>query len=300
MSGPQRDLVGYGGNWPEARWPGGARLAVNFVINYEEGSEYAIPNGDEYSDVYLAEIAATFQPPPGRRLLAFESLYEYGSRVGAWRLLDLFTERKLRATVFAVGQAVELNPAPVQAMAQAGFEIACHHYRWIDYWDMPEAEEREHLGRAVAALERAAGRRPVGFYGGRTSLNTRRLVAGEGGFLYESDAYNDELPYRTDVAGRGLLIVPYMLDNNDFRYASLPGWGSGEEFYQYNRATFDQLYAEGARSPRMMSVGLHCRLSGRPGRAAMLAKFLDYVRGFDDVWVCTREEIARHWIAQHP
>lgn len=296
----QRDFIGYGANPPDPKWPGNARLALNFVINYEEGGEYAISNGDDISDNYLAELIIPAPPQPGRRNLGFESIYEYGSRAGVWRLLNLFSEREIKGTVYAVGQAVEKNPGAVKALADAGFEIASHHYRWIDYWDMPEDEEREHLRKAVVAVEKACGQRPVGIYGGRTSINSRRLFIEEGGFLYESDAYNDELPYWVNVGDKPFLIIPYMLDNNDFRYSSLPSWGTGEDFFKYNRATFDQLYKEGETSPKMMSVGLHCRLSGRPGRAAALAEFLDYVKGFEDVWICTREEIARHWYDTHP
>ena len=295
-----RDLIGYGRDLPDPQWPQGAKLAINFVINYEEGAESAISNGDQYTETYLAEIVVLGQPQPGLRILGFESIYEYGSRAGAWRLLDLFAQRNLKGTLYAVGEAAEKNPALISTFYGAQFEIASHHYRWIDYAALSLQEERDHLDKAVAAIERITGRRPVGLYGGRTSLNTRQLCAEAGCFLYESDAYNDDLPYWADVAGTPLLIIPYSLDNNDFRYATLPGWSSAEDFFSYNKATFDQLYREGERHPKMMSVGLHCRISGRPGRADALARFLDYVQGFDDVWICTREEIARHWYDTHP
>ena len=295
-----RDLIGYGAHPPNPKWPGGARLALNFVINYEEGGEYAIPNGDKISDSYLAELISLAPPQEGRRMLPFESIYEFGSRVGVWRLLNLFKERGLRGTVFAVGKAVEQNPEAIKALAEARFEIASHHYRWIDYWDMPLEEEREHLSKAILAIEKVIGRRPSGIYGGRTSINSRQLFIDEGSFLYESDSYNDELPYWVNGEKKLFLIIPYALDNNDFRFASLPSWNTGEDFLKYNKATFDRLYEEGASFPKMMSVGLHCRLSGRPGRAAALGEFLDYVKGFTDVWICTREEIARHWYEHHP
>ncbi len=295
-----RDLTGYGRHLPDPQWPGNARLAVNFVINYEEGAESAIPNGDEFSETYLTEMVALAQPPAGARVLAFESIYEYGSRAGAWRLLDLFSERDIKGTIYAVGQAAEKNPEAIKAFYDANFEIASHHYRWIDYSSLTEEQEVEHLQKAVSAIRSITGKEPVGLYGGRTSMNTRRLCAESSNFLYESDAYNDDLPYWVEVDGKPLLIIPYSLDNNDFRYATLPGWSSGDDFFNYNKATFDQLYKEGAKQPKMMSVGLHCRLSGRPGRAEALGRFLDYVRQFDDVWICTREEIARHWHEVHP
>lgn len=294
-----RDLIGYGAQPPNPKWPGDARLALNFVINYEEGGEYAIPSGDKISDSYLAELISLVPPQEGRRMLPYESIYEYGSRVGVWRLLNLFRERGLRGTVYAVGKAVEQNPEAIKALADARFEIASHHYRWIDYWDMPIEEERKHLYQAISAIEQATGQRPAGIYGGRTSINSRQLFIDEGGFLYESDAYNDELPYWVNKEKKPFLIIPYSLDNNDFRFASLPSWNTGEDFLRYNKATFDRLYEEGASSPKMMSVGLHCRLSGRPGRAAALGEFLDYVTGYKDVWICTREEIARHWYEHH-
>lgn len=294
-----RDLIGYGSEPPDPQWPNGARIAVSFVLNYEEGGEYAIPSGDDFSETYIAEIVG-LQAQPGVRLVAAESLYDFGARVGIWRINRLFSERKIPLTIYCVGQAAERNPAAVKALHRAGHEIASHHYRWINYAGMPEDEERRHLTKAVSAIASITGQRPVGFYGGRTSLNSRRLVAEEGGFIYESDAYNDELPYWENVDGRPLLIIPYMIDNNDFKYSTLPSWGSAEAFVDYNKSSFDLLYREGEASPKMLSIGLHCRLSGRPGRADALARLLDYVQGHDNVWLCTREQIARHWIERFP
>jgi allantoinase len=297
--GASRDFVGYAGTPPDPHWPNGARLAVSVVINYEEGAESAVSNGDERAESYLLEYISLSPPPVGQRLLAAESVYEYGSRVGIWRLISILTERGLTATVWAVGQAVEKNPLPVQAMAKAGFEIASHHYRWISYQEIPEVQEREHLHKAVTAIEDAIGARPVGFYHW-SGPNTRRLVVEEGGFLYDSEAYNDELPYWVEVAGKPHLVIPYTMDNNDFRYSHLSGWATGEDFFSYNKATFDQLYEEGERTPAIMTVGLHARLSGRPGRARALAKFLDYVISHKKVWICTRRQIAEHWRQVHP
>ena len=297
---PVRDFVGYGAAPPDPHWPAGARLALSLVICYEEGGEHAISNGDAHSENHLLEYISLSPPPVGQRLLAAESIYEYGSRVGIWRLIRVLTERKLTATVWAVGKAVERNPLPIQAMAKAGFEIASHHYRWIDYQEMPEAQEREHILKSVVAIKSAVGKRPVGFFHW-CGPNSRRLIVEEGGFLYDSEAYNDELPYWVEVTGKPHLVIPYALDNNDYRYAHLTGWwATGEDFFYYNKATFDQLYEEGDKTPRMMTLGLHARLSGRPGRARALARFLDYVLSHKDVWVCTREQIAEHWRRVHP
>lgn len=298
-NGPVRDFRGYGATPPDPNWPNEARLALSLVINYEEGGESATTNGDAHGENQLLEYISLEPPRPGQRLLAAESLYEYGSRVGIWRLVRLLTERKLTATVWAVGCAVEQNPVPVQVMAQAGFEIASHHYRWVSYQQMPETLERLHLSRAIAAIENAVGVRPVGFYHW-SGPNTRRLIVEEGGFLYDSEAYNDELPYWVEVSGRSHLVIPYMLDNNDFRYSHLSGWATGDDFFRYNKDTFDQLYEEGAHSAGIMTVALHARLSGRPGRARALARFLDYVLSHDKVWVCTRQQIAEHWRRIHP
>jgi len=294
-----RDLIGYGANPPQANWPNGARLAVQFVLNYEEGGENCILHGDAASEAFLSEIVGA-QPWPGERHPSMESIYEYGSRVGVWRLLRLFERHDLPLTVFAVGMAVERHPDLIRHMAQLGHEICSHGYRWIDYRAVDEEIERDHIKRAVKAIEAATGTRPLGWYTGRTSVNTRRLIAEAGGFLYDADAYNDDLPYWVEVAGLPHLVVPYTLDANDMRFATQQGFNSGDQFYAYLRDSFDTLYAEGAETPRMMSVGLHCRLAGRPGRIAALERFIDHIRRRDDVWVCRRIDIAQHWRQHHP
>lgn len=294
-----RDMVGYGAHPPHPQWPGGARLAVQFVINYEEGGENNILHGDAASESFLSEMVGA-DARPGVRHMSMEWLYEYGSRAGFWRLHRLFTERGLPATVFAVGMALERNPGAARAMVDAGFEIASHGWRWIDYQYVDEATEREHIVRSVDAIEAMTGQRPRGWYTGRTSPNTRRLVAEHGGFEYDADSYADDLPYWETVAGEPRLIVPYTLDANDMRFVAPQGFNSGTQFYDYLKDAFDVLYAEGETAPKMMSVGLHCRVTGRPGRAAALARFLDYVQSFHDVWVCTRLDIARHWRRVHP
>lgn len=294
-----RDLVGYGSSPPKADWPGGARVAVQFVINYEEGGENCVLHGDPASEAFLSEIVGA-QPIAGMRHMNMESIYEYGSRTGFWRLHRLFTERAMPVTVYGVAMALERNPAAVEAMRAAGWEIATHGWRWIDYQHLPETVEREHMLRAIEVHTRVTGERPLGWYLGRCSPNTRRLVVEEGGFVYDADSYADDLPYWDDAHGRPQLIVPYTLDANDMRFATNQGFNSGDQFFAYLRDSFDMLYEEGAETPRMMSVGLHCRLVGRPGRAAALARFLDHVRGHDRVWVARRIDIARHWIARHP
>ncbi len=294
-----RDMVGYGAAPPDPRWPDGARLALQFVVNYEEGGESCVLHGDAASEAFLSESVGA-QPLPGVRNMNMESVYEYGSRAGFWRLHRLFGEREIPVTVFGVAMALERNPAAVDAMRTADWEIASHGYRWIDYQFMPEAEERQHLAKAIEIHTRVTGNRPLGWYLGRCSPNTRRLVAEEGGFLYDADSYADELPYWQVVAGKPQLIVPYTLDANDMRFATAQGFNSGEQFFAYLRDSFDLLYAEGAAAPRMMSVGLHCRLAGRPGRGAALARFLDYAQRHDEVWLCRRIDIARHWRATHP
>lgn len=294
-----RDMIGYGANPPDAKWPGGARIAVQFVINYEEGAENCILNGDAASERFLSEMVAA-DALPGVRHMSMEWLYEYGSRAGFWRLLRLFRERDMTATVFAVGLALERNPEVVPAMMEAGFEIASHSWRWIDYQYVGEDVEREHIARAVETIKRLSGQRPVGWYTGRNNPNTRRLVAEYGGFLYDADSYADDLPYWEKVNGEPQLIVPYTLDTNDMRYVQVQGFNSGEQYFNYMKDAFDVLYEEGKTKPKMLSVGLHCRLSGRPGRAAALARFMDYINQHDDVWVCRRDEIARHWRATHP
>ncbi len=298
-----RNMVGYGRHPPQANWPGQARIAVQFVLNYEEGGENNVLHGDAGSEQFLSEIigAASY---PGRHL-SMESIYEYGSRAGVWRILREFERRGLSLTVFAVGMALERNPEVAQAFVELGHEIACHGYRWIHYQSLPEALEREHCRRCVEVVSRLTGRHPEGWYTGRDSPNTRRIVVDEGGFLYDSDYYGDDLPFwmpvrRSDGLVVPQLIVPYTLDTNDMRFATTQGFNTGEQFYTYLKDSFDVLYAEGATTPKMLSVGLHCRLVGRPGRFTALQRFLDYVQNHDQVWIPTRAEIARHWKTMHP
>lgn len=297
-----RDLIGYGRAATDPRWPERSRLALQFVLNYEEGGESCILHGDRTSEVFLSEIigAQAYEA----RHLSMESLYEYGSRVGFWRLWHLFTEREMPLTVFGVGMALERNPEAVAAMRAAGWEICSHGWRWIHYQHMDESTEREHLHLAVDSIVRLTGAAPLGWYTGRDSPNTRRLVVEHGGFLYDADSYADELPYWVQVdtaqGRKPHLVVPYTLDCNDMRFATAQGFNTGEQFYTYLKDSFDLLYREGERSPKMMSVGLHCRIVGRPGRAAALARFLDYVQGHEGVWVTRRVDIARHWIHTHP
>ncbi|MCR9178114.1 MAG: allantoinase PuuE [Alphaproteobacteria bacterium] len=293
-----RDMVGYGRRPVDPKWPGGARIALQFVMNYEEGGENSILHGDPASEAFLSEIIGA-APLVGQRNMNMESIYEYGSRAGFWRLHREFSSRALPITVYAVGMAMERNPDVGPAMIEAGWEVASHGYRWIDYQDVPEAEEREHVRRAIDAITRTTGTRPTGWYTGRISPNTRRLVVEEGGFLYDSDSYADDLPYWTTEFGAPHLIVPYTLDANDMRFATAQGFNSGDQFFAYLRDSFDVLWAEGADSPKMISVGLHCRLVGRPGRIAGLRRFLDHVEKHDGVWICRRDEIAKHWHANH-
>lgn len=296
---PPRDLSGYGARPPQADWPGGARIAVQFVLNYEEGAESSVLHGDAASETFLSEIVGA-QPYPNARHMSMESLYEYGSRAGVWRLLRLFADRSLPLTVFAVAMALEKNREAAAAFVEHGHEIASHGWRWINYHGMPEAEEREHIARAVASLQAITGERPLGWYTGRTSENTRRLVAEHDGFLYDADSYADDLPYWELAAGKPQLIVPYTLDTNDMRFATPQGFNTGEQFFAYLRDAFDTLYAEGEEAPKMLSIGLHCRLVGRPARLAALGHFLDHVQSHEKVWICRRVEIARHWIERHP
>jgi putative urate catabolism protein len=294
-----RDMIGYGAAPPHPRWPDDARLALQFVINYEEGAENSVLHGDPAAEAFLSEIIGA-QPIVGARHMNIESLYEYGSRAGFWRLYRAFTSRALPVTVYAVAMALERNHPAVAAMMEAGWEIASHGYRWIDYQQVPEEVEREHLSRAIEIHSRATGERPLGWYLGRCSPNTHRLVAAEGGFIYNADSYADDLPYWDIAHGTPQLMVPYTLDANDMRFATPQGFNSGDQFFGYLKDTFDVLYREGEAIPRMMSVGLHCRLAGRPGRAAALERFLDYARMHDRVWITRRIDIARHWIAAHP
>jgi OHCU decarboxylase len=294
-----RDMIGYGRTPPFADWPGGARVALQFVINYEEGGENNILHGDAASEAFLSEIVGA-APWPGMRHMNMESIYEYGSRAGFWRLHRMFTEREVPVTVYAVATAMARNPDAVAAMNEAGWEIATHGYKWIDYRDTPPEKEAVDIAEAIRVHTEVAGARPLGFYQGRSSVNTIWLGAEEGGFVYCADAYADDLPYYIDGPRGPQLIVPYTLDSNDMRFATPQGFNSGDQFYTYLKDSFDTLYAEGATAPKMLSIGLHCRLVGRPGRAAALARFLDYVQGHDKVWIATRLDIARHWIAKHP
>jgi putative urate catabolism protein len=297
-----RDLVGHGPNPPHAHWPGQARIAVQFVLNYEEGGENSVLHGDAGSEQFLSEM---FNPAayPARHL-SMESIYEYGARAGVWRILREFERRALPLTVFGVAMALERNPEVAAAFSQLGHEIACHGWRWIHYQTMDEATEREHMARAMAVIERLTGERPLGWYTGRDSPNTRRLVADHGGFAYDSDYYGDDLPFwlnvrKTDGSLAPQLVVPYTLDANDMRFASAQGFATGDDFFAYLRDSFDVLYAEGDERPKMMSVGMHCRLLGRPGRLRGLQRFLDHVQAHDRVWVCRRIDIARHWQQTH-
>ena len=297
--GYPRDLIGYGRNPPDPDWPGGARVALQFVLNYEEGGESNVLHGDPASETFLSEIVGA-PPFVGARHMSMESLYEYGSRAGLWRLLRLFEKRKLPLTVFAVGMAVARNPEALAAMVALGHEIASHGWRWINYHGVDEGIEREHVRLAVEAIRRVTGVAPLGWYTGRTSENTRRLVAEHGGFLYDADSYSDDLPYWEVVGDKPVLIVPYALDTNDMRFATAQGFNSGDQFFSYLKDAFDVLYAEGESAPKMLSIGLHCRLAGRPARISALARFLDHVQKHDRVWICRRVEIARHWAAHHP
>ncbi len=293
-----RDLLGYGPNPPDPQWPGGARLAVQFVLNVEEGAERSILEGDESSEDYLHEIPGR-PARAGERDLSVESMYAYGSRAGVWRILREFQSRALPLTAFAVGRALELNPAIGRALAGAGHEVAGHGYRWIDYRHLSEEEERRHIRRTIEVIRESCGERPVGWYTGRVSASTRRLVREEGGFLYTSDAYDDDLPYWLP-GSPPLLVIPYTLVTNDARYLLPTGPSCGAEFLGLLTDAFDLLWREGETQPRMMTVGLHPRISGHPARAMALARFLDHVQGRDGVWICRRADIARHWTDRHP
>ena len=293
-----RDMIGYGRTPPDPKWPGGARIAVQFVINYEEGGENNVLHGDSASEAFLSDIVGA-DALDGVRHMSMESLYEYGSRAGFWRLHRLFTSRGLPVTVFGIAMAMERNPDAIAAMVEADWEIASHGWRWIDYQFIDEDTERDHLKQAIAIHERLTGSRPEGWYTGRTSPNTRRLIVEEGGFLYDADSYADDLPYWDRTYDRPHLVIPYTLDANDMRFATPQGFNSGDQFFAYLRDAFDVLYEEGADAPKMMSVGLHCRLIGRPGRIRALQRFLDHVESHDSVWVCRRADIARHWHTHH-
>jgi len=294
-----RDMVGYGESPPDPKWPGGARIALNFVINYEEGGENTLLHGDAASEGLMTDVPGhpTFAAQEGKRNLLVESMYEYGSRAGIWRILRLFKQYEVKGTVFAIGMALERNPAAAKAMAAAGHEIATHGYRWIDYGAFSEAEEKRHLQLAIEAGRETTGERPVGWFIGRGTPQSRRLAAEEGGFLYDSDAYCDDLPFWAVEAGKSVLVLPYALDTNDMGFTTSGGFTDSEQFFVYLRDAFDMLYAEGGR---MMSVGLHPRVIGRPARAQALKRFLEHVRRHDKVWVCRRDDIAKHWRANFP
>lgn len=298
-----RDLIGYGRNPPHANWPGKARVAVQFVLNYEEGGENCVLHGDPGSEQFLSELFNAASYP--ERHMSMEGIYEYGSRVGAWRFLREFERRGLPLTVFGVSMALERHPDMTAAFRELGHEIACHGWKWIHYQGVDEATEREHMRIGMEIIERLTGERALGWYTGRDSPNTRRLVADYGGFLYDSDYYGDDLPFwtqveKTDGSTTPHLIVPYTLDTNDMRFALPQGFSHGDEFFEYLRDAFDVMYAEGEERPAMMSVGMHCRLLGRPGRFRALQRFLDHIEKHDRVWVCRRVDVARHWIEHHP
>jgi len=300
MSEPYpRDLVGYGRTPPHANWLNQARVAVQFVVNYEEGGERCILHGDEAAEAFLSEVVGA-EPLAGVRHMNIESSYEYGSRAGFWRLYRLFAERQIPVTVYGVAMALARNPEAVAAMKEADWEIASHGYRWIDYKFFAEQPEREHLQKAIALHTQVTGSPPLGWYTGRNSPNTRRLVVEAGSFLYDSDSYADDLPYWVYDYNKPHLVIPYTLDNNDMRFATNQGFNCGDQFFAYLRDAFDVLYAEGDSAPKMMSIGLHCRLVGRPGRFAALVRFLDYVQKHERVWLCRRVDIARYWHAHHP
>ena len=298
-----RDLVGYGRDVPHARWPGGARIAVQFVLNYEEGGENAVLHGDAGSEQFLSEMFNPASYP--ERHISMEGIYEYGARAGVWRILREFEKRGLPLTVFGVGMALQRHPELTAAFKALGHEIACHGWRWIHYQNTPEEVEREHMKIGMELIERLTGERALGWYTGRDSPNTRRLVADHGGFLYDSDYYGDDLPLwtevqKTDGSTVPHLVVPYTLDTNDMRFALPQGFSHGDEFFEYLRDAFDVMYAEGEERPAMMSIGMHCRLLGRPGRFRALQRFLDHIEKHDRVWVCRRVDVARHWIERHP
>jgi len=298
-----RDLIGYGRTPPHAHWPGKAKIAVQFVLNYEEGGENCVLHGDAGSEQFLSELFNPASYPD--RHLSMESVYEYGSRVGVWRILREFERRGLPLTVFGVSMALERHPELTAAFKELGHEIACHGWRWIHYQNLDEATEREHMRIGMEIIERLTGERALGWYTGRDSPNTRRLVADYGGFLYDSDYYGDDLPFwtqvtKTDGSTASQLIVPYTLDTNDMRFSLPQGFSQGEDFFTYLRDAFDVLYAEGDEAPKMLSVGMHCRLLGRPGRMRALQRFLDHIESHDRVWVCRRVDVARHWHTHFP
>jgi putative urate catabolism protein len=292
-----RDMVGYGSKDKKIKWPNSARIAVQIVLNYEEGAENCVLNGDNNSEIFLSEIIGA-QPVKGRHI-NMESLYEYGSRAGFWRLHKLFQEKKVPITVFGAGMALEKNPEVCKAIIKADYEVASHGWRWIDYQNIKKSEEKKHMNLAIKSYTKIFGKRPDGWYTGRCSPNTRDLVMEDGGFLYDSDSYSDDLPYWETRNKKKQLIIPYTLDNNDMRFATNQGFNTGDHFFSYLKDSFDVLYEEGKTNPKMMSVGLHCRLIGKPGRIQSLKKFLDYILKHEDVWICKRIDIAKHWIKNY-
>jgi len=294
-----RDLTGYGRHPPNANWPDGARIALQFVINYEEGGENCILHGDEASEAFLSEIVGA-APWPGKRHMNMESIYEYGARAGFWRLWRLFTGQNIPVTVYGVAQALARSPEQLAAMKEADWEIASHGLKWIEYKDFSREAEQKHMADAIQIHAEITGERPLGWYTGRSSEQTLALVIEEGGFTYSSDSYADDLPYWVESNSGGHLIVPYTLDTNDMRFATPQGFNAGDQFFSYLKDSFDVLYTEGQDRPKMLSIGLHCRLAGRPGRTAALQRFLDYVQSHDKVWLARRIDIARHWISEFP
>ena len=292
-----RDMIGYGSNQPKISWPKNARIAVQIVLNYEEGAENCILNGDKYSEVFLSEIIGA-KPVNGRHI-NMESLYEYGSRSGFWRLHKIFQEKKIPITIFGVGMALEKNPEICKAIKNSNYEVASHGWKWIDYQNVKKSDEKKHMKLSIKKIEEIFGHRPLGWYTGRCSPNTRDLVFEDGGFLYDSDSYSDDLPYWEFRKKKKQLIIPYTLDNNDMRFATNQGFNTGEHFFTYLKDSFDALYEEGKTNPKMMSVGLHCRIIGKPGRIQSLKKFLDYILKHEDVWICKRIDIAKHWIKNY-
>jgi len=293
-----RDMVGYGAKKLKVKWPNNARIALQIVLNYEEGAENCVLHGDKHSEVFLSEIIGA-QPVKGRHI-NMESLYEYGSRSGFWRLHKLFQEKKIPITIFGVGMALEKNPEICKAIKDANYEVASHGWRWIDYQSVKKSEEKKHMKLVIKKIKEIFGERPLGWYTGRCSPNTRDLVFEEGGFLYDSDSYSDDLPYWEIRKKKKQLIIPYTLDNNDMRFVANQGFNTGDHFFTYLKDSFDALYEEGKTNPKMMSVGLHCRLVGRPGRIQSLKRFLEYVLSHEDVWICKRIDIAKHWIKNYP
>tara|TARA_B100001996_G_scaffold144190_1_gene109685 strand:- start:2284 stop:3189 length:906 start_codon:yes stop_codon:yes gene_type:complete len=292
-----RNMIGYGSNNIKIVWPNNARLALQIVLNYEEGAENCVLHGDKHSETFLSEIIGAL-PIKGRHI-NMESFYEYGSRRGFWRLHKLFSEKNIPVTIFGVAMALERNPDVCKAIINGNYEVASHGWRWIDYQNIKKTVEEKHMKLAIKTIKKIFGKRPLGWYTGRCSPNTRDLVIKEGGFLYDSDSYSDDLPYWEYRNNKKQLVIPYTLDNNDMRFATNQGFNSGDQFYTYLKDSFDVLYEEGKTSPKMMSVGLHCRLIGRPGRIQSLKKFLDYVLKFNDVWICKRVDIAKHWIKNY-